>query len=186
MAAAANTKGILGSENRDYQFILRSIAHANEENNPKVFEIFKITRALKCYDPYACNLNNRKKEGNQLLLYGVTSDKVEDILKSDFEFDHSALHEDFNVNHATNNLDMEFKKGLSYHYDGKKGEELLELSFVFVTSFSRGCENLAGDRDSNGNCVRFGTFRDNPEFGARFDRVIVTKTVPKYLIVFKK
>ena len=177
---------ILETENRDYQFVLRSVEDANGKNNPKVLEIFKLTRVLKFYDPHA--RYNRKKEGHQLLLCGVTSDKVEDILKSDFEFDHSALHEDFIVNHATNNFDMEFKKGLSYHYDGKKGEELIELSFVFVTSFSRGSEKFSGDcdRDSDGNYVKFGTFRENPEFSARFDRVTVTKTVPKYLIVFKK
>ena len=142
---------VLQAEDKDYQFILRSISDKNSENNPKVLHVLKI------------NPVNEKKvsqmQNKPIYLYGVKSHEVNDIIMSSFTLN-SKFHRC---------VSKKFETELSY---GRSlcnvDNELKKKSFVFVTSPKHPANwkpivRQIIDRDSNENYIIGGTFRNNTD-----------------------
>ena len=148
------TMEVLQKDDKDYQFIMRRITNKNSDNNPKVFHMFKIHPVNHIEVSQKCN--------NELALFGLTADKINDVLKSSFEFDEQCDSRD---EWATNDFEYQYSKGISYCNVEK---QIRKLSFVFVSSFAPEArvDHLVdqyvykGEYDSNGNFVTTGNFRN--------------------------
>ena len=114
---------------------------------------------------------------NPLYLYGVRAHEVGDVLTRAFESNFKSC--------VSKNFETEFSNGRSLC---NVDDNFTKLSFIFVAipthPVSYGGE--ISDRDSNGNFISGGSFRNNTDTS---DHIILAKLVldmvPKYLIVLE-
>ena len=166
---------VLQTDDKDYQFIIRSITDKNSENNSKVLHILKINPV---------NQNEVSEMQNKpLYLYGVKAHKVDGIIKNGFDTLESSFSK--SIRCVSKQFETEFSHGRSFcNVDNK----FKKLSFVFVTSpiVLINYRAKTNDRDSSKNYIIGGSFRNNTNDK---DRTILTSGVmnmaPQYLIVIE-
>ena len=177
-----NKTVLLESSDKNYEFIMRSLNNKGCEKIPKVLHMFRIIPADQTHVKYLYN--------NYLFLQGVTADKIMNILKHGYPINYPSLFEQhikhcFKKNVFSSNcsccssawLNLELKKGTSYC---RVGDEVKELSFVFVTSDvylkDRVVPSEVALEDLDSRRCRF-----DPDFSSPS---LVYSMVPAYLIVF--
>ena len=166
---------LLQKENDDYKLISSSVVNNKAENRPKILHLFKIHPAEK---PEAAVFKNK-----QLLLWGIESFRVNDIL--DDGFPQRGDSEFYDVEYcATNHLKHEVQDFVSYCEVDKavKG-----LSFVFVVTTEPPYRRISSDevnrmeamKDSRESLIIKGAFTDE-DLGLETNAL-----TPAYLIVFE-
>ena len=150
---------VLKTENNDYQFIQSLIRDNNSDWNPKVVNIFKINTVNK---NEVSQIQNK-----ELYLYGVRAENINGVLKSSFQ---NKIFRNFLA--ATNNFERQYCNGVNYCNVDKK---IKNYSFVFVTS------SMFINRIGTGSY----SFRNNTYRTARYHKVVLTSTVPEYLMVLE-
>ena len=168
------------SSNKDYDYMIRSLNDKWCAKIPKVLHMFRIIPADQT------DVNNFYN--SYLYLKGTTADKVMNILKQGYpketlldqcqkHFINKNVHISEKCScYCSGWLDLELKKGRSYC---KVGDEVKELSFVFVTSDFLFKSSIVPskvpleDLDSRKCCF-------DPDFCSCF----IYDMVPAYLIVF--
>ena len=159
----------LGGSDKDYDFIMRSLNNKGFANIPKVLHMFRIIPADQTDVKYLYN--------NNLYLHGVKADKVMNILKQGYpKFDKKLSYSEKCSCYSSGLLDLELEKGTSYC---KVGDEVKELSFVFVASDvhikSSIVPSEVPSEDLDSRRCRF-----HPNFCSNF----IFDMVPAYLIIF--
>ena len=125
-----------------------------------------------------------KTHNKELFLYGVTGDKINDILEKSF----TCRREDIRLSRikcATNNFVKEFSSGINYC---SVKNEVKKCSFVFVTSLMYVDRNFISYSESFASedvGVGRNNFRNNTGDKDSYKVACLTCTCPEYLLVLE-